>query len=97
MLAGIDKKLPIILLDHQPVELDEPRREGIDLQLSGHTHAGQFFPISIATSIIYEEDNGYLKDNKFNLIVSSGYGTWGPAVRIGSQSEVVDINIYFAQ
>lgn len=97
LLAGVDKKLPIILLDHQPTNLDKPRKEKIDLQLSGHTHGGQFFPISIATSLIYEEDNGYLKDGAFNLIVSSGYGTWGPVVRIGTQSEVININISFAQ
>lgn len=97
LLDGVDKKLPVILLDHQPVGLSEPRKEGIDLQLSGHTHAGQFFPISLVTSLMYEEDNGYLKDNNFNLIVSSGYGTWGPTVRIGSQSEVVNINMNFAE
>jgi predicted MPP superfamily phosphohydrolase len=95
ILSGIDNSLPVIVLDHQPLNLDEPRKAGIDLQLSGHTHAGQFFPISIATSVIYEEDNGYLKDNNFNLIVSSGYGTWGPMVRIGSRSEIVSINIFF--
>lgn len=97
LLTGVDKTLPVLLLDHQPINLDEPRKEAIDLQLSGHTHAGQFFPISLATSAIYEEDNGYLKDNNFNLIVSCGYGTWGPAIRIGSQSEIVDININFAK
>lgn len=95
LLNGIDKNLPLILLDHQPKNLDEPRKEKIDLQLSGHTHAGQFFPVSLITSLMYEEDNGYLKDENFNLIVSSGYGTWGPIVRIGSQSEIVDININF--
>lgn len=97
LLDGVDKKLPVIVLDHQPINLDEPRKEQVDLQLSGHTHAGQFFPISIATSLMFEEDNGYLKDDKFNLIVSSGYGTWGPTVRIGSQSEVVNLTISFAQ
>jgi len=97
LLTGVDKKLPVIVLDHQPVSLAEPRKEAIDLQLSGHTHAGQLFPISLVTSAIYEEDNGYLKDKRFNLIVSCGYGTWGPAIRIGSQSEIVDITINFAQ
>jgi predicted MPP superfamily phosphohydrolase len=97
LLNGVDKNSPVLLLDHQPINLDQPRKEGIDLQLSGHTHAGQLFPINLITNAIYEEDNGYLKDGKFNLIVSCGYGTWGPAIRIGSQSEVVKININFAQ
>lgn len=95
LLEDIDKELPILLLDHQPVHLDEPRKNEVDLQLSGHTHAGQFFPISLITDAMFEEDNGYLKDGKFNLIVSSGYGTWGPMVRLGSQSEILNINISF--
>lgn len=97
LLNGVDENLPILLLDHQPVNLDEPRKENIDLQLSGHTHAGQLFPFNLATNAIYEEDNGYLKDGKFNLIVSCGYGTWGPAIRIGSQAEIVNIDINFTQ
>jgi uncharacterized protein len=97
LLTGVDRNLPVLVLDHQPINLNEPREAGIDLQLSGHTHAGQLFPMSLVTSAIYEEDNGYLKDNTFNLIVSCGYGTWGPAIRIGSQSEIIDININFAQ
>ncbi|ACL76870.1 metallophosphoesterase [Ruminiclostridium cellulolyticum] len=95
LLDGVDKRLPVIVLDHQPKDLSEPREESVDLQLSGHTHAGQFFPINLITSSIFEEDNGHLKDGKFNLIVSCGYGTWGPTVRIGSRSEVLDININF--
>ncbi len=95
LLEGADKSLPVIVLDHQPKDLTESRLEGVDLQLSGHTHAGQFFPINIVTSGIFEEDHGYLKDGNFNLIVSCGYGTWGPTVRIGSRSEVLDININF--
>ncbi|WP_024831936.1 metallophosphoesterase [Ruminiclostridium josui] len=95
LLEGIDKSLPVIVLDHQPKDLSESRTEGVDLQLSGHTHGGQFFPISLVTDSIFEEDNGYLKDGNFNLIVSCGYGTWGPTVRIGSRSEVLDININF--
>jgi predicted MPP superfamily phosphohydrolase len=97
ILNDADKRLPVIVLDHQPKILDEPRKAGVDLQLSGHTHAGQFFPVSLFTHMMYEEDHGYLKNGKFNLIVSSGYGTWGPTVRIGSQSEILDIDIKFAQ
>lgn len=97
LLNGVDNDLPIIVLDHQPSELDEPRKGKVDLQLSGHTHAGQFFPASLVTNMIFEEDHGYLKDGSFNLLVSCGYGTWGPTVRIGSQSEIVELNISFAK
>lgn len=95
LLAGTDKSLPVIVLDHQPSGLDEPRKAGVDLQLSGHTHGGQFFPISLVTDRIFEEDNGYLKDGSFNLVVSGGYGTWGPPVRLGTGSEIVDLRIRF--
>ncbi len=95
LTTDIDKSLPVILIDHQPNSLEDARKDKIDLQLSGHTHAGQFFPISLITKAMFEKHWGYLKDNDFNLIVSSGYGTWGPSVRIGSQSEILDININF--
>lgn len=97
LLEEADTTLPIIVLDHQPSELDEPRKAGVDLQLSGHTHAGQFFPASLVTNMIFEEDHGYFRDGSFNLLVSCGFGTWGPTVRIGSQSEIVELNISFAQ
>lgn len=97
LLEGADTTLPVIVLDHQPSTLDEPRKAGADLQLSGHTHAGQFFPASLVTNMMFEEDHGYLKDGSFNLVVSCGYGTWGPTVRIGSRSEIVKLNIDFKE
>lgn len=97
LLDKADRSLPVIVLDHQPSTLDEARKAGVDLQLSGHTHAGQFFPISVATSLIFEKDKGMLHDKNFNLVVSSGFGTWGPTVRLGSQSEVVGLNIKFSK
>ncbi|WP_406541347.1 hypothetical protein [Clostridium ljungdahlii] len=67
----------------------------MDLQLSGHTHKGQFFPNNLITRFIYEDDYGYLKKDNFNLIVTSGYGTWGPPIRIGTKGEIVNIKIKF--
>ncbi|AQS58149.1 metallophosphoesterase [Desulforamulus ferrireducens] len=97
LLQNVDPSKPIILLDHQPVALDEARDNGVDLQLSGHTHRGQFFPNQLITKRIYEVDYGYLAKDNLQVIVSSGYGTWGPPVRIGTQSEIVDIKIKFTQ
>ena len=97
LLQGVDRSLPIILMDHQPSQLVEPVEQGIDLQLSGHTHAGQLFPIRFLTSRIFEDDWGLLRKGNFQLIVSSGYGTWGPPVRLGNTPEVVDIMIKFNQ
>lgn len=95
LLQGVDKNKPVILLDHQPVALDEAQAEGVDLQLSGHTHKGQFFPNNLFTKRIFEVDYGYLARDSLQIIVTSGYSTWGPPVRIGSQSEIVDLHIKF--
>ncbi|WP_366923371.1 metallophosphoesterase [Metallumcola ferriviriculae] len=93
IMRDIDKSLPMILLDHQPSRLDEAQQEGIDLQLSGHTHRGQFFPFNLITDRIFEVDWGYLKKDDLQVIVSSGAGTWGPPIRIASRSEIVSIKI----
>ncbi|MFA7467152.1 MAG: metallophosphoesterase [Desulfotomaculaceae bacterium] len=97
LLQGVDKNKPIILLDHQPVSLAEAVDNSVDLQLSGHTHKGQFFPNQLFTKRIFEVDYGYLVKDSLQLIVTSGYSTWGPPVRIGTQSEIVDIHIDFVQ
>ena len=95
MLKDIDKSCPIIVLNHRPEQLNEAEIEGVDLQLSGHTHKGQLFPDNLVTSYLNEKDYGYLKKDNFNLIVSSGYGTWGPPIRVGSNSEIVNVKINF--
>lgn len=95
LLKDVDKSLPAILLDHQPSNLSEPQENGVDLQISGHTHGGQLFPIELITRKIFEDDYGYLKKGNLQVIVSSGFGTWGPPVRIGSRAEVVDIIVRF--
>lgn len=95
LLEGINRSLPIIVLDHQPSNLAEPVQQGADLQLSGHTHAGQLFPIGLITSRIFEDDWGYLRKGNFQLIVSSGFGTWGPPIRLGNTPEIVDITLTF--
>jgi predicted MPP superfamily phosphohydrolase len=77
LLANLDTGLPLILLDHQPYRLDDSQANGVDLQLSGHTHYGQIFPNNLITGMIYEDDWGYLQKGKFQAIVSCGYGTWG--------------------
>lgn len=97
LLAEVNRSQPILLIDHQPVDLDIARKLGVDLQVSGHTHRGQLWPNNFITDRIYENDWGLLKREAYHLIVSSGYGTWGPPIRIGSPAEVVDIRIKFAE
>lgn len=95
IMKDIDKTKTIILMDHQPSRINEAAQQGVDLQVSGHTHNGQFFPNNLITKRIYEQDWGYLKKGAYQLIVSCGYGTWGPPIRLGNQPEIVEINIKF--
>ena len=95
ILKNADKNIPKILLDHTPFKLQEAEENKIDLQLSGHTHHGQFFPGNLFTKMIYEVSWGYLKKNQTNYYVSCGVGTWGPPVRIGSVSEIVNLKVKF--
>lgn len=89
----IDKSKPVIVIDHNPKEITEAYEENIDLQVSGHTHKGQFVPYNLVTNRNYDMVYGYDKKDGFNIVVSSGYGTWGPPIRIGSRSEIVQINL----
>jgi predicted MPP superfamily phosphohydrolase len=95
LVESSEKNLPVILLDHTPFQLEEAMENGVDLQLSGHTHHGQMFPINLITSKIYELSQGYKKKGKTQYYVSSGVGTWGPPVRTGSRSEIVNLKIKF--
>lgn len=95
ILQNVDKTKPILLIDHTPSTLEEAEKNDIDIQVSGHTHKGQFFPNNLITSRIFEVDYGYLKKKDLNVIVSSGYGTWGPPIRLGSRSEIVNITVNF--
>jgi hypothetical protein len=97
IINGVDRSYPIILLDHTPVNLDHARKNGIDLQLSGHTHHGQMWPANIITNLIYEISWGYKKIENTQYYVTSGAGTWGPPVRTGSRSEIVNIKINFTE
>ena len=93
LTTGIDSSGLVILLDHQPWKLEESAMAGVDLHLSGHTHNGQIWPLSLLISRMYEIPYGHGMIGNTHFIVSSGYGLWGPRVRIGSRSEVVVIRL----
>lgn len=86
--------LPVIILDHQPSTINE-YGGNVDLIVSGHTHQGQVFPFNLVTTAYFTVDYGYYrKDNVApQVIVSSGVGVWGPPMRVGTQSEIVAIDI----
>lgn len=90
----IDNDLPVIVMDHQPANMVEYGNE-VDLILSGHTHKGQMFPGNLVTNAMFTVDYGHYQKDKDSpqVIVTSGVGTWGPPMRIGSNSEIVQITI----
>ena len=97
ILNGSDKAYPVILMDHTPLGLEEAEKNGVALQLSGHIHNGQLFPLNFITNRIYEKGWGYLKKGNTQYYVSCGAGTWGPPVRTGSISEIINLKIKFTE
>lgn len=93
LMQGVDKHSYTILLDHQPYHLEEAEQNGVDLQLSGHTHRGQVWPLNWVTRKMYECDYGQHKRGKTDYYVSSGMGIWGGKFRIGTDSEYAVITV----
>lgn len=82
-----------IILRHRPL-VEKDVKGLFDLQLSGHTHKGQFFPFNIFTAFYYSKDSGLIKINDISyLYISRGTGTWGPPIRIFSTPEITIIDI----
>lgn len=95
LLDSLDGLKPVIVMNHQPYNLEEAVNDKVDLHLSGHTHHGQLWPINYITKRMFELSWGLLKKGNTNFYVSSGFGTWGPSVRIGNRPEVVIFNLKF--
>jgi uncharacterized protein len=91
--AAVDRDRASILLTHAPDRVKISEEEGISLQLSGHTHGGQFFPFTWITSRLYGKFV-YGLQRLGNLLVYTSYGagTWGPPLRVGTTPEVVLIS-----
>ncbi len=97
LMADVDKKYPVILMDHQPFHLEEAEENGVDLQLSGHTHYGQMWPFNYITDMVYELAYGYLVKGHTHIFVSSGVGTWGPPIRIVADPEIASFTLRFQE
>lgn len=82
----------LVVVDHQPYRIDESVENGALIHISGHTHAGQVWPMRIFTSMIFKLDYGMERFGGTTAIVTSGFGTWGPRVRLKSISELVVID-----
>jgi hypothetical protein len=92
-LAGRDASKPVILLAHQPIQFDEARAHGVDLQISGHTHGGQIFPFGLLTRLAQPFLSGLHQRGDSQIYVSSGTGYWGPPMRIAAPAEITLIQL----
>ena len=92
----LDKDKTIIVIDHQPKELQDIADAGVDLDLCGHTHDGQTFPGNYTVKFLWENPCGYLQKGSMHNIVTSGSGVWGPAMRVGTDSEICTIDLTFS-
>jgi uncharacterized protein len=103
LLKLCPKDLPVILLDHEPFCLEEAVRNNIDIQLSGHTHYGQIWPLNYVTDAVYDIAWGYKKTKNTHLFVSCGvqdailpgHQDLSIPFRTGSVSEILEIIIDF--
>ena len=84
---------PSVLLYHQPVGFDTAAALGVDLVLSGHTHGGQLWPLSLVSRIFYPRWSGHHVKGDSHLYVSAGAGTWGPPMRVGAPPEIARIRL----
>lgn len=94
--SSVPEDLPVVVLDHTPVGLDEAADAGVSLQFSGHTHHGQLFPFNLITKNIYEKSWGLLRKKNTVFYVSCGVGTWGPPFRTSSVPEILLCTLTFS-
>jgi len=95
LMKEIDRSFPIILMDHQPHNLGEAAENGVDLQLSGHTHNGQMWPFTYVIKAMFELAWGHKRIGDTHYYVTSGAAVWGPPVRVGNRPEIVSLRLNF--
>jgi predicted MPP superfamily phosphohydrolase len=92
-LASVSPELPVVLLAHDPRAFGAAARAGVDLQLSGHTHAGQIWPFALLVRLYVRWVRGHHRQGASQLYVSPGTGFWGPPMRLGTRAEITEITI----
>ena len=93
LTQGVDKTHYVIMLDHQPFNLEQAEQAGVDLELCGHTHRGQIWPLCLITKAMYECNYGQYRKGETDYYISSGIGLWGGKFRIGTSSEYAVITV----
>ena len=95
LLSGIDRSLPVVVLEHEPKEFRALKEAGADVALCGHTHAGQMFPGNLVVPFFNENAWGYARVHDLETVVTAGVGYYGPPMRVGTDSEVSVVNLKF--
>ena len=93
--SKLDKTKYIICLDHEPRELNELAKAGVDLDLNGHTHNGQVWPGTYTIKLLWDNAYGLKYFDKMADVVTSGVGLFGPNMRTGCNSEIAEIFVHF--
>ncbi|GLH95184.1 metallophosphoesterase [Phytohabitans aurantiacus] len=91
--GGRDSSRPVVLLAHQPVQVHEAAKHGVDLQLSGHTHGGQMVPFHLLVALEQPVVNGLATIDGTQVYVTNGAGFWGPPVRVGAPPQVTLVEL----
>ncbi|KRC95757.1 metallophosphoesterase [Streptomyces sp. Root264] len=92
-LGGRDTARACVLLAHQPVQIHDAMRHGVDLQLSGHTHGGQLWPGNFVAAAANPTVAGLERHGDTQLYVSRGAGAWGPPTRVGAPSDITVVEL----
>ena len=92
-LAGRAVDTPVVLLAHQPVQVEQARTAGVDLQLSGHTHGGQLWPLTHVVGLEQPAVRGLSRHGDTQLYVTAGVGCWGPPMRVGARPELTVVEL----
>ena len=90
-MGGMNPNDVKILLAHQPKDVEHALKYGFDLQLSGHTHGGQYFPFSLLVQMAHPFLKGLYKRENTWIYINQGTGYWGPPLRIGTEPEITEI------
>jgi predicted MPP superfamily phosphohydrolase len=93
-LADVDPDLPVVLLAHQPKQIDAAVASGVDLQISGHTHGGQIWPFHFLVRLDQPTVHGLSRHgDRTQLYTSRGTGFWGPPLRVFAPSEITVLTL----
>ncbi|GAB2922341.1 hypothetical protein GCM10027047_19570 [Rhodococcus aerolatus] len=92
-LAGRDPSRVCVLLAHEPRQVGRAAQLGVDLQLSGHTHGGQLWPLDLLVPLQQPAVEGLARFGPTTLYTTRGVGTWGPPVRVGADPEVTVVEL----